>query len=155
MSPEIRMYFPLTPAQVAQLSDEGRIDAGLVGFAVDDSIRAGDPDGDAELWEFLSLQRAAAHAHSAGGPVVVAAADVSSSTVIPSPGQELGAALNGPLAIAGVVCIHLGDDALALGAGGIEALSQRPDPVSGEHIDLSWFDISEMAQVVRHLSSPE
>lgn len=155
MSPEIRMYFPLTPTQVGQLHAEGHIAAGLVGFAVDDSIRESEPDGDAELWEFLTLQRAASHALKADGPCVVAAADVAVSSRSSSAGQEVGATLNHPLAIADVVCLHLGDDALGDHSVGDKPRGQTPEPVPNEHIDLSWFDISEMAQVVRHLSSPQ
>ncbi len=150
MSPEIRMYFPLTPNQVAQLHADRCLDAGLVGFAVDDSIRKDDPDGDAELWEFRALQRAAAHARNADGPIVIAAVDAPSSSDAPTAGQEFSATLNHPLAIADVACLHLGDDAL-----GVDILRQSPVSFPGEHIDLSWFDISEMAQVVRLLSPPQ
>ncbi len=155
MSPEIRMYFPLTPAQVVRLHTEKCLDAGLVGFAVDDSIRNDDPDGDAELWEFHALQRAAAHARNAAGPIVIAAVDVDSSSGVPTAGQEFSATLNHPLTIADVACLHLGDDAVGVDAVGVDAPRQSPVSIPGEHIDLSWFDISEMAQVVRLLSPPQ
>jgi len=155
MSSEIRMYFPMTPAQVGQLHAEGHIDEGLIGFAVDDAMRDVEPDGDAELWEFLTLQRAAAHALKAGGPVVVAVADVVVSSQSSSPEEDVKATRHPRLAISDVACFHLGDDALGVNTRGEAALGQSPEPASDEHIDLSWFDISEMTQVVRHLSSPQ
>lgn len=155
MSPEIRMYFPLTPAQVARLHADRRLDAGLVGFDVDESIRNGEADGDSELWEFAALQRAAAHARNTGGPVVIAAVDVTSSTDLTMLRDERTGTLNHPLVIENVACLHLGDDALDAGALDDGAFEESAGPEAGQHIDLSWFDISEMAQVVRLLSPPQ
>ncbi|MGB3830026.1 MAG: hypothetical protein WA962_14755 [Ornithinimicrobium sp.] len=150
MSPATRMYFPLAPAHVAELHARGRLEAGLRAFAVTDAIRAAEPEADEELWEFLALQDAASCARTAGGPVVVAAADIadpSGDTMSSDPTR--GVLTTIPLLLADVASLHLGDD--ALGSSGPSAAQHRDD----EHIELSWFDTTELAQVVRYLSPPE
>ncbi len=150
MSPATRMYFPLAPEQVATMLAHGHLDAGLTAFAVDDAIRSADPEADEEFYEFQALQHAAKYAQAAGGPTVVAAADIDDSVSTSPQPQTRGAVfLEAALRRADLASFHLGDD----------ALSGRNTP-SGPHddhaqIELSWFDTTELAQVVRYLSPPE
>ncbi|MGB3763524.1 MAG: hypothetical protein WA966_09890 [Ornithinimicrobium sp.] len=150
MSPATRMYFPLAPDQVAALLAHGLLESGLMAFAVDNQTRAADPDGDEELWEFRALQRAARYMRSKELPVVVAAADVDEATMTaPVDGVPGARSVDVPLLRADVASLHLGDDALQ--GRTITAADHYDD----EQIDLSWFDTTELAQVVRYLSSPE
>ncbi len=150
MSPVTRMYFPVAPDQVATMLAQGRLEPGLMAFAVDDAIRASAPEADEEFWEFRALQRAAAYARAHGGPIVVAAADVPDAVEISEHGQALGAlSVNAELRRGDLASFHLGDDALS-------GQSRRGEqPQDDEQIDLSWFDTTELAQVVRLLSPPE
>lgn len=150
MSPATRMYFPLAPDQVAAMLDHGHLEPGLVAFAVDDVIRASAPENDEEFWEFLALQRAAAYARSAGWSTVVAAADIDASVIVRTDPETSGAvSINAPLLRADLASFHVGDDALS---GDAAPTFEHDDD---EQIDLSWFDTTELAQVVRYLSSPE
>ncbi|MGB3257178.1 MAG: hypothetical protein WBG89_07635 [Ornithinimicrobium sp.] len=149
MAPATRMYVPLAPGQVAALLAHGQLESGLIAFAVDDQTRAADPDGDEELWEFRALQRAARHIRSKEWPVVVAAADVGTATIAPVDGVPGARSVDVPLLHTDVASLHLGDDALQ-GRATVAA-----DHHDDEQIDLSWFDTTELAQVVRYLSSPE
>ncbi len=165
MSPATRMYFPLAPDQVAALLSHGQLEAGLTGFAVDEETRAADPDGDEDLWEFRALQRAARHMRTNGWPAVVAAADVDDSTVVDAAADLPGAqSVDVPLLRTDVASLHLGDDALR-GQSAVATQQQGrdhddpenlgPDAHEDEQIDLSWFDTTELAHVVRCLTSPE
>ena len=165
MSPATRMYFPLAPDQVVALLADGQLGAGLMAYGVDDETRAADPDGDEELWEYRALQRAAHHLRTHGGPVVVAAADIDHSTVAGAAQNLAGAqSIDVPLLRTDVASLHLGDDVLL---GQTAAATQQrgsdlhdpedvgPDAHEDEQIDLSWFDTTELAHVVRYLSPPE
>lgn len=155
MSQEIRVYIPLTPDLVARLQTYGQLDSGLVGFVVDDEIRTLEPQADQDLWEFLALQRAAVHASNGEGPIAIAAADIPVPLLETNVAPASSATLNEGLAVADVVCFHLGDDALGLAAPTIQTAGPDAESVAGYPIELSWFDISEVAQVVRHLLPPQ
>lgn len=150
MSPVTRMYFPLAPDQVAAMLAQDRLESGLMAFAVDDAIRASAPEAEEDFWEFQALQRAAAHARDRGGPTVVAAADVDDAVETSVHRYAPGAlSVNAELRRVDLASFHLGDDALSGHSPPVE------QPQHDEQIDLSWFDTTELAQVVRLLSPPE
>ncbi|HKJ12587.1 MAG TPA: hypothetical protein VJ976_09420 [Ornithinimicrobium sp.] len=148
MSGEIRVYLPLQPEHLAALQDGEELEAGLRGFTVTDQIRRVSVDDDVEEQEYMALQQAAFAARAAGQPVVIAAADVPASALahigrgVEGPVVELGVALQARR----VASFHLDDVALQ----GQDADSTA---ASDEAIDLSWYDVSEVAQVLRHLTT--
>lgn len=138
MADLVRLYVPLTKQQCRQLAAERRLPRGLTGYAVTEAVRASDPGGDQESWEYAALQDAAAAAHAAGQPVIVAAVDVDRGLVddLPSTGSRVR--VNGEITLPRVAALHVGDDVL----GG--QITAGP----GEEIELSWYDTTELEHLV-------
>ncbi len=154
MSPAIRMYFPIDKDHLDQLADQHWSAPPLPAFGVTDAYRQDDPSGDAEAWEFRALQEAAVFARERGAPVLVVAADVADADLdhtgmAATHGEHAAVGrvsrLLAPLHLQQIAAFHLGND--LLGAGDV---SQDPTD-----IELSWFDTTELAHVVRLTSSPQ
>lgn len=139
MSPVVRLYLPLSPEQLRLLHDSREVGPPLLGFSVTDQIRGSVPGGDLEEWEFTALQQAARHAHEAGGPVIVAAADVESDHL--SAGADTGPSVEVSRAVTlpRVASLHVGDDVIA------DRLIIDPDR---QEIELSWYDTTELGHLV-------
>jgi hypothetical protein len=148
MSGEIRVYLPLQTEHLIALQDGDELETGLVGFAVSEELRRRGVDAAAEEEEFLALQHAAAAVRAAGRPVVIGAADVPGSAVseVRHAGEGSAVEVGVALETADFCAFHLDD--IALGRP-VDLSSVEPD----EAIDLSWYDVSEMAQVLRHLTT--
>lgn len=135
----LRCYLPLSPEQLDTLRTQRRLAGPLRATTVTRSVRASLPSGDQDEWEYAALQAAALGLAADGQPVIVAAVDLVTETVDASRPE-------GPLVRVGdvdlprVAAIHVGDDVVT---GDPEAL---PDP--DEEIELSWYDTTEITQVV-------
>lgn len=158
MSPAIRMYLPLERGQVAELQTQGRLEPGLESFGVTPALRASEPHGDDELWEFLALQQAAAYAQAHRPSIVLAAVDIEGDLLTQSTGEAVDSSPVGPVGrtsvpvtLKNLASLHLGDDAL----GDYSESPANDEPANDEPFDLSWFDSTEVAQVVRLLSAPQ
>lgn len=138
MADLVRIYLPLTPDQCRELARERRLPGGLAGYAVTESVRASDPGGDQESWEYAALQDAAAAAHAARRPVIVAAVDVDRHQVDDRPSTGSQVTVAGAVTLPRVAALHVGDDVL----GG--EVSAGP----GEEIELSWYDTTELEHLV-------
>lgn len=143
MSSFVRIYVPVTSADLQELRDRRELRAG-VGFTVTDAVRTSDPNGEDESWEHAAMQDAAAATVAAGAPVVVIAADVPAEAV--TAGQagsrvEITSAIPLPR----IASVHVGDDVLSG-----TPLSASPAD-AGSEIELSWYDTTELDQVVRLL----
>ena len=139
MSPVVRLYLPLRPEQLGLLPDRREIGPPLVGFLVTDEIRGSHPGGDLEEWEFTALQHAARHAHEAGGPVIVAAADVESDHLRADAATGPSVEVTHAVTLPRVASLHVGDDVIA------DRLIIDPDR---QEIELSWYDTTELGHVV-------
>lgn len=144
---DIRLYLPLSAADAKELATQGRLLAGRPVFLVDDRLRAADPSGDEESWEYSALQEAA-RAAAQRGPVLVAAADVA-STAVTMPGEheeqegpQGSWILTTPVTMPRIAAFHVGEDVLS-GA----------EPLPGEPVELSWYDTTELAEVVSLVST--
>ena len=75
----VRIYVPMTMADLAALVAAGRLDGPLRAHAVTDGLREEWPEGDEDGWEYAALAAAADTSRSLAGPVgrrCVVAADV-------------------------------------------------------------------------------
>jgi hypothetical protein len=134
----VRIYVPLTREQCRDLAEARRLPGGLTGFAVTESVRASDPAGDLESWEYAALQDAAAAARTAGQPVIVAAVDVDREEVDDRPSTGSQVRVVGEVTLPRVAALHVGDDVL----GG--EITAGP----GEEIELSWYGTTELEHLV-------
>ncbi|MDQ2851931.1 MAG: hypothetical protein M3Y49_14615 [Actinomycetota bacterium] len=144
-----RVYVPVSMKQLHDLRDDRRFDAReLIGFAVTDELRAsGTSGGDEEDYEYRALQQAASQAAGDGGRVVCAA-DLESHQV--------------QVAMSGADSAHRTHDARVRIGGGLDLRRVMSlhvlDPV-GERdeladLDLSWFDVTELANLIDVLGEP-
>ena len=133
MPHHVRIYLPLTPAQCRDLANTRRVEGPLAGYAVTESLRASDPDGDAESWEYAALQDAAAAAYEDRRPVVVAAVDLDRDQFDDTASTGSRIEVTGVVTLPRVAALHVGDDVL----GG------PAPPEAGAEIELSWFDTTE------------
>lgn len=135
-----RVYLPLTAADLEALDDGqalpgDRRDA----YAVTTTVQRAQPHEDPEVLEYGALQDAALASGTGGGRIVVAAADVEQPTVHErDEGIESAVTIDGPVALARVASLHLGDDG---------------QDVSGEEdVELSWYDVTEVSLVRSELA---
>ncbi|WP_018155373.1 DUF6912 family protein [Demetria terragena] len=132
MSTVTRIYVALTPPQLEVLAVDGQLSE-VAATAVTPALRAAYPHEDQEGLEHEAIQEAAA-ATLAGQRVLIAAADVT-TPVDPSTAATPARVAAGPVALDRVVSFHVGDPGVV--------------PDSGQDIDLSWYDITELADVRR------
>ncbi len=136
----VRIYLPLTVAQLRELADTRAVAGSLPGFAVTESVRRSDPSAGQEEWEYAALQDAAAHALDQGGPVIVAAADIDLASVDDRAAAGSAVLVAGPLRLPRVGAFHVGDDV----TGSAHAADLDPD----SEVELSWYDTSELEHLV-------
>lgn len=142
MTDHARVYIPVTPADLTALRDARSLPVptgSRAAYAVTDAVRASDPGGETEGWEYAALQDAAAAAVAVGGPVVVVAADVDMADVdAGSTGSQV--ALSREVPLPRIASLHVGDDVLS---------ASPVDPVHPESgVELSWYDTTELEQVI-------
>lgn len=135
----LRCYLPLSPDQLRTLRTDRRLPGPLRATTVTRSVRAGLPSGDQEEWEYAALQAAALGLATDGQPVVVAAVDLVTETV-DATRPEGPQVRVGDVDLPRVAAIHVGDDVVT---GDPTAL-----PGPEEEIELSWYDTTEIAQVI-------
>ncbi|MBA2696078.1 MAG: DUF6912 family protein [Ornithinimicrobium sp.] len=139
----VRVYVPLRPHQVRELVDEGRLAAPLFGVST-----AGAPEHDTDLQEEAALQHAARLALATEEPVIIAAADVSAEVATGTAGRAAGVeprasevlevTVPGDIALARVAALLVGDD----------VLGTQPAVVDRGKVELSWYDTTELTQLV-------
>lgn len=140
MSRHARIYLPLSPDQCRQLSAQRSVPGPLEGYAVTQSVRTSDPQGDEESWEFAALQDAALSCAVRSAPVLVAAADLDLADVDDAVPAGSKVAITGALPLQRVAAFHVGDDVLE---------GHRPAPADpGSQIELSWYDTTELDLLV-------
>lgn len=144
----VRGYLPLTAAQATELSARGSISHEGPLYLVTLAVRALDPTADEDAWEDHALQEAAAGcAGSTGhGGVAVLAVDLDLPGGVSGPpasppgadGSPAATAWSGVVQVRDVASVHLGDDVL-------DPDAPPPDPDTA--VELSWYDVTELAQV--------
>lgn len=144
VQPQIRCYLPLGGELAEGLHRQGSLEGDLVAFVVTQSVRGSDPGGDEESWEYAALQDAARYCQQEGIAVVVAAADVARDTIDDAAPAGSRVTVRGPVARARVAALHVGDDVL----GDAAARAGTGPGGTGPEIELSWYDATELADVV-------
>lgn len=135
----VRCYVPVNLEQLTRLRDDRTLPGPLPAYAVTDAVRAANPSGDAEEWEYAAMQEAARGLAGAGAPVLIAAVDILEDRV--RPGTTAGARIEvGDVDLPRVAALHLGDDVVS---GEPAALPQATDEV-----ELSWYDTTELSHVI-------
>lgn len=132
-----RVYIPISAAQVRELNDDRRLPANsLTGFAVTAQLRAALPSGgDEEEHEYMALQQAASLA-AQNAQRVVAAADVDEDHVQSAEGEGHPALVlvSEGVDLRRVVSLHL--------------LDPTDERDAQSDLDLSWYDVSELGDLV-------
>jgi hypothetical protein len=144
MSGEVRVYLPLQPEHLVALQDGEELEVGLRGFAVTEQIRRALAGDDVEEQEFLALQQAASAARATGAVVLIGAADVPATALTQAGNDEPALQVAVALEAKDFASFHLDDAALGRS-------ETAPSADADESIDLSWYDVSEMSQILRHL----
>ncbi|MGB3187303.1 MAG: hypothetical protein WBB15_15725 [Ornithinimicrobium sp.] len=145
MSAAQRAYLPVEREQLGYLHSNGAIAAGALAHFVTDALRSSSPSSDEEGLEFIALQQATRHAIAAGHPVIVAAVDLPYSAVDTS--ADVPFVVTAPVPASDVVSFHLSDTALDGLAG--DRLEPDEELDDKEAVELSWFDITELPQILR------
>ncbi len=140
-----RAYLPLEREQLCYLYSDGAIAAGALAHCVTDALRSSSQSSDEEELEFIALQQAARQAITAGRPAILAAVDLPCSVVDPS--AHVPFVVTAPVPAGDVVSFHLSDSAL----GGLSGARLEPGDELDEQeaVELSWFDITELPQILR------
>lgn len=133
----VRCYLPLSLEQLQQLHRERQLSGPLAATTVTDEVRSQLPEADEEEAEHEVAQVAAERLVADGMPVVLVAADIEGGEV--SPGEGPWAEVSG-VTLPRVAALYLGEDVVAADRG------PRPDP--DEELQLSWFDTTELEQVI-------
>lgn len=135
----LRCYLPLSPEQLDTLRGDRRLAGPLRACTVTRSVRDSLPSGEQEEWEWAALQAAAVSLHAEGEPILVVAVDLVRETVDAS--RPEGSQVRvGDVDLPRVAAIHVGDDVVTGDP------STLPGP--NEEIELSWYDTTEIEQVV-------
>ena len=132
MSPT-RIYLPLSAARLRELATSRVLGpAPLAAHGVTSIVRAGDPNGDQEGWEYLALGEAA-EASAASLPSgerrrVVAAADVDDSWVTAADADGVASALtvSQPVPMQRIASFHVDEKDVA------------------DDDELLWYDVTEL-----------
>jgi hypothetical protein len=128
-----RIYLPLNAARLRELASSRALGPGpLPAPGVTGSIRAGDPNGDQEGWEYVALSEAA-EASAASLPSgerrrVVAAADVDDSWVSPADADGVASAVtvSQPVPMRRIASFHVDEKDVA------------------DDDELLWYDVTEL-----------
>lgn len=137
-----RVYLPLSAAGLRRLAQARTLEPAPA-FAVTEEVRAADPTGDEEAWEYAALADAVDAAgelrEGEDGRRVVAAADVEETAVGPAAGTPdlapSAVTVSEVVPLSAVVSFHVDEDT------GAEDLD-----------DLLWYDVTELDEVVRLLA---
>lgn len=141
-----RVYLPLSTADLQALEAGDALAAGRTAYAVTDHVRSSQPSvADEEELEAYVAGLAAVAGAAAGWGAVVAAADVAEADVDREATDDLG----GPAGVmlrqqvgqSDVVAFYVGDD----------VLGEMADDAA--EITLSWYDVSELDEVLRLVGS--
>lgn len=135
----LRCYLPLSPELLRTLRADRRLPGPLRATTVTRSVRASVTSGDQEEEEYAALQAAALGLAADGQPVIVAAVDLVTENVDASRPEGPQVRV-GDVDLPRVAAIHVGDDVVT----GDPAALPAPD----EEIELSWYDTTEIAQVI-------
>lgn len=143
MSATIRLYLVLTSEQVQQLNADKELPAaGVPAFAVTQRLIASLPGTqDEEAQEYAAVQQAAAAADETGRHVI-AAADVRSVALRETGDPDAPQAfveVDADIPMRRVVSLHL--------------LDPEAERVDGEDFELSWYDITEIEDVIDEIRS--
>lgn len=138
-SEHVRAYLPLTADQLRDLHRHRVVTVRLTAYAVTDAVRASDPAGDPEAWEYAALQDAAKSCLAAGRPVIVAAADVDAGQLADTTPDGSRVEVTGTVTLPRVAAFHVGDGVLPQDRGGADPEAE---------IELSWYDTTELAHLV-------
>jgi hypothetical protein len=128
-----RIYLPLNAARLRELASSRVLGPGpLPAHGVTGSIRAGDPNGDQEGWEYVALGEAA-EASAASLPSgerrrVVAAADVDDSWVTAADADGVASAVtvSQPVPMQRIASFHVDEKDVA------------------DDDELLWYDVTEL-----------
>jgi hypothetical protein len=135
----VRCYVPLRPDQLMTLRDERRLAGPLRATTVTAAVRTALPAGDLEEWEYAALQEAASALVSQGGPVILAAVDLTEDRVdLADHGADASVTV-GDVDLPRVAALHLGDDVVTGDPGAL--------PRPGAEVELSWYDTTEIGHV--------
>ncbi|GAA1893424.1 DUF6912 family protein [Lapillicoccus jejuensis] len=136
---QCRVYLPLGPAGVRTLHQDKGIRV-ADGYAVTTALERAHPEEDEEGLEYLALQDALAAGlaarESRSSLVVVVAADVPSDRLdlrAPATSPPSRLALRDAVALGKVVALHV----------------EEPPAGGSDEPDLLWYDVTELAEVVR------
>jgi hypothetical protein len=132
MSPT-RIYFPLNAVRLRDLANTRVLGpAPLAAHGVTSNVRAGDPNGDQEGWEYVALGEAA-EASAASLPAgerrrVVAAADVDDSWVTAADADGVASAVtvSQPVPMQRIASFHVDEKDVA------------------DDDELLWYDVTEL-----------
>lgn len=144
----VRVYLPAVLADVATLVRTGSLLPRTWGYAVTAAVRAADPDGDEDEWEFLAFAAAAdaslALLSEGQAPPrrVVVSVDLPAELVQEQPDADAG--------LVGVATSVPRTAVAAVHVDGVQAVEQvahvlqGAEPVGLDDIALEWFDVSEL-----------
>ena len=134
-----RIYLPLNAARLRELAERRVVGPPpLAAHGVTDGVRAADPTGDDEEWEYVALGEAAV-ASAAGLPAgerrrVVAAADVDESWVAAAGDGSVASAVtvSEPVPLQRIASFHVDETDLAADD------------------ELLWYDVTELTGLLDH-----
>ena len=135
----VRCYVPVNLEQLSRLRDERTLPGPLAAYAVTAPVRAANPAGDGEEWEYAALQEAARHLAGSGAPVIIAAADIEQERVHPGVASDARVEV-GDVDLPRIASLHLGDDVVT----GSPGAAAGP----GDEVELSWYDTTELTHVI-------
>ncbi|AKU16245.1 DUF6912 family protein [Luteipulveratus mongoliensis] len=135
MKTMVRVYLPVTPADLEALSETNRLPGERQdAYAVTEKVRRDQPTEDPEVLEFGALQDAAMASGASSDRILVAAADMHPGVVRePDEGIETAVSVEGIVELQRVVSLHLGDPG--------------DDGTGDDDVELSWYDVTELDQV--------
>lgn len=152
----MRVYVPATIPALRHLADTGSLPTTGRGHAVTDAVRAEDPDGEQEEWEFAAFTDAASASLALLTPQgpkrrVVVAVDVDEASVTSAPPDEAGRTASSAVALPpqldrpAVAAVHVDGPDAAPTVG--EVLDGAPED-GLDDVALEWYDPSEITVVL-------
>lgn len=146
MTANLRVYLPLRIDQVRELADSGRLAGPVDGFAVGE-----DSGTEIEDSEHAALQRAARVALDSDQPVLVAAADVATADL--RAGDAASQEPREPRVVATTVTGDVERSRVAALLVGDDVLGAEPVLDDGHPVELSWYDTTELDQLMSLLDA--
>lgn len=137
----VRCYVPLDAEQLERLRVDRRLEGPLPACTVTASIRASNPTGDPEEWEYVALLAAAKDQLDRSAPVLVAAVDLTEDQV-DSRRPDGPRVQVGTVDLPRIAAFHLGDDVVTGDPGAVSGTGPDDDA------ELSWYDTTELSHVL-------